>query len=240
MPLRLPAVLTPILVFIAFLILLLVSLSAPIIKSIILFRLSANINVGPSIFSASASGSVGFGVWGYCISAINVAVVGVDRSRDAQCSKTHLGYTLDSTVARALNADDLQNVLSRTTTAVFVLHPIAAALAFLTLLISLFILRRGSNGTSRLPSFLTMGIGSLAAFFTTVVFLIDVILVAVVRKRVHNATDGDLNLVWGNAVWMTLGAAIALWLSLVGACCGMLGARRTNRCASTLSPESRL
>ena len=59
---------------------------------------------------------------------------------------------------------------------------------------------RGSNGTSRLPSFITLGIGSLAAFLTTVVFLIDVILVAVIRKRVRNATDGDIDLVWGNAV----------------------------------------
>lgn len=116
------------------------------------------------------------------------------------------------------NADELQNLISRTTTAALVLHPVgmtviihyhnddqihrpaAAGLTFLTLLISLFMLHRGSNGTSRLPSFITLSIGSLAAFVTTVVFLIDVILVAVIRKRVRNATDGDLDLVWGNAV----------------------------------------
>ena len=45
-----------------------------------------------------------------------------------------------------------------------------------------------------------MGIGSLAAFLTTVVFLIDGIVVAVIRKRVRKATDGDIDLVWGNAV----------------------------------------
>jgi hypothetical protein len=45
-----------------------------------------------------------------------------------------------------------------------------------------------------------MFVGSLAAFLTTVVFLIDVILVAVVRKRIRDATDNDLDLVWGNAV----------------------------------------
>jgi len=78
--------------------------------------------------------------------------------------------------------------------------PSACALTFLTLLTSLFILRRGSNGTSRLPSLLTLIIGTLAAFLTTVVFLIDVIVIAIVRKRVHNASDGDLDLNWGNAV----------------------------------------
>ncbi|KDR81528.1 hypothetical protein GALMADRAFT_239532 [Galerina marginata CBS 339.88] len=220
------AALAPVLIFIAFLLLLLVSLSVPIIKSIDLFRLSAN--VSSSIFNSGASASVNFGVWGYCTSAIKVAVLGIDKSTNAQCSKTHLGYTFDSTVANALHADKVQNLISRTTTAALVLHPLAAGLAFLTLLISLFILRRGSNGTSRVPSLVTLCVGSLAAFLATIVFLIDVILVAVARKRVRDATDGDLNLTWGNAVWMTLGAAVALWLSMIGACCGIFafGRRR--------------
>jgi hypothetical protein len=223
------AALAPLLIFIAFLLLLLVSLSVPIVKSIYLFRLSAN--VSSSLLDSGASGSVNFGVWGYCISAIKVAVLGIDRSSSAECSKRHLGYTFDSTVANALHADAVENLISRTTTAALVLHPIACVLTFLTLLISLFILRRGSNGTSRIPSLLTVGVGSLATFFTTLVFLIDVILVAVVRKRVRNATDGDLDLVWGNAVWMTLAAAIALWCSMIGACCGVFacGRRRTTK-----------
>ena len=79
-------------------------------------------------------------------------------------------------------------------------HLAAAGLTFLTLLMSLFIVLRRSNGPSRLPSFITLSIGSLAAFLTTVIFLIDVILVAVIRKRVRKATDGDIDLVWGNAV----------------------------------------
>ncbi|KIM49221.1 hypothetical protein M413DRAFT_438387 [Hebeloma cylindrosporum] len=222
------ALLTPVLLLIAFILLLLVSLSAPIIKSIYLFRLSAN--VSSTLFRSGASASVNFGVWGYCISAIKVAVAGISRSKDGRCSKAHLGYTIDSTVADALNADGLLDLISRTTTAALVLHPLAAGLTFLTLLISLFILKRGSNGTSRLPSFVTLAIGSLAAFLTTVVFLIDVILVAVIRKRVRKATDGDIDLVWGNAVWMVLGAAVASWASMMGACCGVLacGKRRKN------------
>lgn len=117
------------------------------------------------------------------------------------------------------HANNIENLISRTTTAALVIHPIgmiqlyftalhlviadsilAAGLTFLAFLISLFILHRGSNGTARLPSFLTLGIGLLAALLTTVIFLIDVIFVAVVRHKVHNASDGDLNLNWGNAV----------------------------------------
>lgn len=76
----------------------------------------------------------------------------------------------------------------------------AAGLSFLALLTSLFMLRRGQNGTARLPSLLTLIVGSLAAVLTTIVFLIDVILVAVVRHRIQKASDGDLTLNWGNAV----------------------------------------
>ncbi|KAF8163212.1 actin cortical patch SUR7/pH-response regulator pali [Crassisporium funariophilum] len=213
------AALAPLLVFAAFVLLLLVSLSTPIIHVIYLFRLTAN--VGSS--TSGANGSVNFGVWGYCVSTIRVAVVGINRNKNGQCSPARLGYTFDSTVANALNADEIENSISRTVTAALVLHPIACGLTFLTLLISLFILRRGSNGTSRLPSLLTLGIGSLAAILTTAVFLIDVIAVAIVRKRVRDASDGDLDLVWGNGVWMTLGAAVALWLAMLGACCGICG-----------------
>ncbi|KJA27541.1 hypothetical protein HYPSUDRAFT_63219 [Hypholoma sublateritium FD-334 SS-4] len=216
--------LAPVLVFIAFLLLLLVSLSVPIIRSIYLFRLSANIS--SSLLESGASEAANFGVWGYCLSGIKATVIGISKSSAAECSKRHLGYTIDDTVADAF----LQTTISRATTAALVLHPIAAALTFLTLLASLFILRRGSNGTSRLPSLITLVVGSLAALLTTVVFLIDVIFIAVARHRVADATDDTVTLSWGNAVWMVLAAAVALWLSTLGACCGIFaGARKRSK-----------
>lgn len=64
---------TPILFFIAWLLLLLVTLSVPIIKSINLFQIGTNITVGSGIFSASARAAVNFGVFGWCSTAIDVA-----------------------------------------------------------------------------------------------------------------------------------------------------------------------
>lgn len=59
-------------------------------------------------------------------------------------------------------------------------------------------LRRGSAGTtSRASSLVTMVLGVLAALITTIVFLVDVSLVAIVR---HKIDSGDLTLNWGNAV----------------------------------------
>ncbi|EEB88529.1 hypothetical protein MPER_13587, partial [Moniliophthora perniciosa FA553] len=54
---------TPALAFVAFLLLLLISLSVPIIKSIYLFSLTTN--VSSSLFNSGAFGAVKFGVWGY-------------------------------------------------------------------------------------------------------------------------------------------------------------------------------
>ncbi|KAI0797689.1 actin cortical patch SUR7/pH-response regulator pali [Abortiporus biennis] len=227
------ASLAPLLIFVAFLLLLLVSLSAPIINSIYLFRLVANISA--SLLDSGASGSARFGVWGYCLSSIDVSVLGIDHNSAAQCSKAKLGYNFDSNVATALHVNGLQNVISRTLTAALVLNPIACSLTFLALLSSLFILRRHGAGVSRLASLFTLGIGLVAALLTTIVFLIDVIFVAIVRHRIKNATDGDLIFDWGNAVWMTLGATIALWGALVGACCGLVGLRRSNKARDSMN-----
>ena len=59
--------------FLAFLLLLLVSLSVPIIKDIYIFKLTAN--VGSSLLKSGASGSARFGVWGYCWSGLDVSYV---------------------------------------------------------------------------------------------------------------------------------------------------------------------
>ncbi|KAI0082731.1 pali-domain-containing protein [Panus rudis PR-1116 ss-1] len=225
------AAVTPFLTFVAFLLLLLVSLSAPIIRSIYLFSLAANFS--SSLFNTSATGLARFGVWGYCLYNVDVSVLGIDYRPqiDGQCSKAHLGYTIDSTVANALHAQNIENTISRATTAALVLHPIACALTFVALLTALGMVRRRTGNVSSLASILTFLVGFVAALLTTIVFLIDVIAVAVVRHRIRDDTDGSLNLNWGNAVWMTLGATVALWGALVGACAGVFHRSRAQKSA---------
>ncbi|KAH7923506.1 pali-domain-containing protein [Leucogyrophana mollusca] len=214
------AALTPFMLFVAFILLFLVSLSVPIIKAIYLFRLAAQESSGT--FDVSASGNVDFGVWGYCLSAVEVSVLGIDHNTAAHCSPIKLGFTFDSTIADALHASDIENALSRTLTAVLVLHPLACGFTFLALLVSLYTLYRGhsyTSGTGALPS-RTISICALAttllsAFLTILVFLIDAILVDVVRNKVYSDSDGALTLTWGNAVWMALGATIAVWIALM-------------------------
>jgi hypothetical protein len=60
--------LTPLLTLAAFILLLLVTLSTPIIKSIYLFKVIANVSGAGGL--VSITGNARFGVWGYCTSAI--------------------------------------------------------------------------------------------------------------------------------------------------------------------------
>ncbi|KAJ7285948.1 pali-domain-containing protein [Mycena rebaudengoi] len=219
--------LTPLLLFVAFLLLLLISLSVPIIKTIFLFRLTAK--ASSSLLHSSAEAYVNFGAFGYCTSGLDATILGIDRNTAGECTRAHAGYTFDDTVAKALHVSGFENLISKGLTAVLVMHPIVASLTFVTFLMSLFMLRRGSNGTSRFPSLLTLGIGIFTAFLTTIVFLIDVILVAVVRKRVNNDTDGVITLNWGNAVWMALAATVLLWISMVGSCIGLCGGNKRHK-----------
>lgn len=59
------------LVFVAFLLLLIVSLSAPIIQAISVLDVAANLQAG--LLSTAVSGNVKFGLWGYCVSDINTS-----------------------------------------------------------------------------------------------------------------------------------------------------------------------
>lgn len=177
-----------------------------------------------------ARASVQFGVFGYCIPAVELFILGSNRSQGGRCSPAKLGYQFDSTVANVLQADRITDVISRTTTAAFVINPIATGLTFLAFLVSLFMLRqapsRTGHGPSRWASFFTFGIGILAALLTTVAFLINVIVVAIVRHKLQNTLGDSVTLSFGNAVWMTLGASVALWIANFGAIWGVICGRR--------------
>ena len=68
----LPHLLAAFATFLATLLLLLVSLSVPIIKSIDLFNLGVSYRDG-SLINSGIDAVVKFGVWGYCRSAIKVS-----------------------------------------------------------------------------------------------------------------------------------------------------------------------
>ncbi|KZS99063.1 hypothetical protein SISNIDRAFT_10670 [Sistotremastrum niveocremeum HHB9708] len=213
------------LVFAAFLLLLLVSLSTPIAKSIDLFSLHAT--VASSVLGSGIRAVATFGVWGYCTSTTE-SVVGVQRTSGRKCTKPHLGYDFSNDVASIFDLENDQSAINHAITAALVLHPIACALAFLALLFALARLRSPAH---RLLHVAALVLVVLAALLATVVFLIDVIFVALARSKLKTVSHGDLIVSYGNAVWMALGAAIALWVASVAICAGLCGCHRPRKSA---------
>ncbi|KAK7016692.1 hypothetical protein R3P38DRAFT_3321055 [Favolaschia claudopus] len=190
--------LTPFITCVVFLLLLLVSLSTPIIKGIFFLRLSAASS--STLLNSSARNSVTFGVWGYCASGEDIRIFGINHDAAENCSGRHLGYTFDDTLQTTL--------VSKALTASLSLHPIAAVLTFILFLISLFILRRNNHVALQSLSLIQFGIGILAAIITTIALLVDCIVVDAARRTISGHI---VTVTWGNAVWMTLVAAILLW-----------------------------
>ncbi|KAB5596468.1 hypothetical protein CTheo_105 [Ceratobasidium theobromae] len=205
----------PFLIFIAFFLLFLASLSIPIIKTVSVLNLSLSLQAG--LVRSGISGAVKFGLWGYCVSEINASVVGINQSRAGYCSKTRLGYDLDSQLLNLLGLDNLEEIFSRGLTFVLVLHPIACGLAFLALLFAFWLICR----PARLASAMALVFSVLAAIIATIAFAVDIALTTVAKNKISSATDGNLKITYGAVPWMTLGAMLALWAATVGACCGI-------------------
>lgn len=66
------AITIPFLFFVSFLLVLLVSLSVPIIDTIALFNINGYAGVSFLDTGVSLTGHVSFGVWGYCIAPVDV------------------------------------------------------------------------------------------------------------------------------------------------------------------------
>ncbi|KAK7021443.1 actin cortical patch SUR7/pH-response regulator pali [Favolaschia claudopus] len=199
--------LTPFITCVVFLLLLLVSLSTPIIKGIFFLRLSAASS--STLLNSSARNSVTFGVWGYCASGEDIRIFGINHDAAKNCSGRHLGYTFDDTLQTTLGVSGFEGKsVSKALTASLSLHPIAAVLTFILFLISLFILRRNNHVALQSLSLIQFGIGILAAIITTIALLVDCIVVDAARRTISGHI---VTVTWGNAVWMTLVAAILLW-----------------------------
>jgi len=219
----------PFFFFTAFLLLLLVTLSVPIIKSIYLFSLSAFVSVGSGILSANASETVKFGIFGWCSSALSASVLTFAVNEPAKCSKPHLGFTISPELQQALSTidvSDLVDVMQKALSVVLILHPIACGLAFLASLFSLLaLLRRHTRAWDMLATLL----GVIAAILTTIVFITDIVFVLVAKSKLHQKTEGHASVSWGNAVWLALAAAICAWIASVGACWGVIRGRRERK-----------
>jgi len=185
--------------FAAMVLLLFVSVSAPTWHDI--YFLGA--------WSSSKSTEIRYGIFGYC-------VVGGSGG----CSKHSLGY--DITLSPIGVDYSAETGILKNFTKVMVLHPIAGALALLSVLWGFL----GVCMASRACTILMSLTAFLALLATLVVFAIDLILWLIVRSRIR---DHGYHAGLGNANWLTAAAAGALILGACTAACGSCGRFATGR-----------
>jgi hypothetical protein len=103
-------------------------------------------------------------------------------------------------------------------TKILILHPIAAGLSGLAVLFGIYGAAYHRTGTV----FMTV-LASLATVVTLFVFVIDLALFGIVRRRFRNE---GVPAQYGNATWITLGALVALLMASCTSAVGICGRYR--------------
>ncbi|KAI0082732.1 hypothetical protein K474DRAFT_21099 [Panus rudis PR-1116 ss-1] len=185
------------LLFASWLFLLLVSLSAPVIKNINFFEADLPITIRISGFGPNGRQTtvvvehLKYGIWGGCY---QTQIFGTIYSL---CNHDGMDVGVDHPLVRALYV-----------------HPAACALTFLALLSFLVIVRVPKLGVPRTRWIPAVTLTTLAAILSTILIIMDIILIADVKQDVDQS-DGAIGFTWGNAVWLTLAAVAGLWMAFI-------------------------
>jgi len=196
-----------------------IALSLPIIKQVYLLQLSGK--PASSQPATSIGTELRFGVWGFCVtSALNRPTF---FTNDGRCVGPRLGYTIDPTLLAAVTDEpNLANFILKALTVLLVLHPVAAALAFLTLLPVI----ASCCVFHTAPWVISLVLSVATAIVSTLVFAADLGLVIVARHKLKNQHTVNVTIGFGNGVWIVLVGMLFTWVALillsarVCRCCG--------------------
>jgi hypothetical protein len=140
------------------------------------------------------------------------------------CIGPQLGYTIDPVFIKTVtNEQDLANLVLKGITVLLVLHPIAAGLAFLTLLPVI----ASCCVYHAAPWIISLVLSVATAIVSTIVFATDVALVIVARHKLKQDSTLDITLSFGNGVWLVLVGMIFTWIAMlllsarICDCCGL-------------------
>ncbi|KAJ1030120.1 hypothetical protein NDA16_000820 [Ustilago loliicola] len=209
-----PATPGTLLTLVAAILLGLVTISTPTIKSI--YFLEATIGGGRSQNAQVAR----FGTLGYCIADT--------------CSNPTLGYAFDPNQLLGIQviSGRYTGAVIKGLTYTLVLHPVALAFAVVSVLLGLISHCRELS-TNCFGTFVT-GIG---AFVTLVAFGLDLALFIIARQRINSINGARAEL--GMAIWMSLAAWILMFLAGCAFSCGVCSRSKRNRVKdSHLPPDT--
>lgn len=225
-----------------FLCFLLVALSVPIIKSIYLLALTSQVQPGQP--ATSVATRLRFGVWGLCAHR-RVEPVQQYVTRLAKIPSTHsaygsegwldpdgfcygpsVGYEIPDSVLQVTGYENLAQAVLKGLTGLLILHPFVAVLSFIGAATSLYLQSHGMHIISLVFTIVN-------AFLSSIVFAADLAINIIAIDKVPALTGADLEVEWGNGVWLVLVGVVLSWLGVillsipVCGCCGVRGAYRT-------------
>lgn len=205
-----------------FLLFLLVGLSLPIIKSIIIIKVSA-VNSDDPVSNAITE--LQFGVWGVCVLSI---LNGVEVQE--ACYGPQLGYTVPTSILSVVGlSSELANVAETTLLIILVLYLVSAALSTVAFVLSLFL-------RSHLITIIALLVSIITAVVSTVAFAANVALVVGVRDNIDSLFPGtDFVVSFGNGLCMVLAAVSLAWIAVI-----MLSAQRYCRCGVSRRPKPKV
>ncbi|EJF57521.1 hypothetical protein DICSQDRAFT_129426 [Dichomitus squalens LYAD-421 SS1] len=179
----------------SFILFLLVGLSVTIIKSIYIFQIQFATNPDQPVTSIATD--LQFGVWGVCA---------YSQLGNAECIGPSLGYTIPNAIANLTGFPAIVDDVASALTVLLILHIVAAGLAFIVEVTSLFLESHAMCIISLVTSILTVLIGAA-------VFGIDLALILVGKSKIGPLTEFNYTLNWGPGLWMVLAGVV---LSFVG------------------------
>lgn len=197
---------------------LLVGLSSPIIKSIIIIKVSAVNTVDPV---SNAITELQFGIWGVCaLSILN----GVEAQE--ACYGPQLGYTVPTSILSLVGlSSKFENVAETTLLTILVLHLVPAALSTVALVLCLF--------RSYLITTIALVVAIITAVVSTVIFAANVALVVGIENNIDSLFPGvGFAVTFGNGLWMVLAAVIFAWVAVI-----LLSAQRCCCCGVNRRPK---
>ncbi|EGY13347.1 hypothetical protein VD0002_g5495 [Verticillium dahliae] len=198
------------LLFLAMVLLIVSSITAPTVNSLSLF----SVNLG------SDSGDISFGTFGYCVHDV----------RGRGCSRTSIGYSPTSILREVDGTDfsDWTESTSKALTNVMILHPIGAGIAFVGFALSL--------GSSFFGSFLSSLVAGITFVVTVAALACDFVWMDLVRRRINRRDNGgnpDSHAYYDAALWCVLASAICSLLATIilffTCCTGRVNRKRAER-----------
>lgn len=216
--------LNPLLFFLAFILLLLVSVSMPVTKSLKWFTLTADFTTGSGFTTTGVTGGVSFGNWGWCTAPLVVEVLSISHTDPGECSNVKLGWTIDQRLVDLLHLQDLEDAVHKGLTAALVLNPVACGVTFIAFLIALWFAFR----QTRLSAFIGVGWAVLASLLTTIAFIIDLAAMKIIKHNIEKVSSG-FHVTYGSTTWLTMVAMILDWVATIFLCVNGIRGRRHQR-----------